>query len=122
MEIVPIMPEVDFGRDPIEDLHERLSWLRSQGHRVVPMRLHLARAELRVSLSLLLDRLPGLRLADSAGAKVTGAILRGVHRRDVKFDDVLPAIDYREPTRMRAMPGVDSALPFGPVGPVTRRE
>ena len=40
MEIVPVMPVVDFGRDPVEDLYERLSLLRSQGSRVVPVRYH----------------------------------------------------------------------------------
>jgi cytochrome P450 len=34
----PVMPEVDFGADPLEDLYERLAQLRAAGHRVVPVR------------------------------------------------------------------------------------
>jgi cytochrome P450 len=52
---------------------------------------HLAREELRVTLSLLLDRLPGLRLAEMVDVGITGTMLRGVHRLPVLFDDVLPA-------------------------------
>ena len=55
---------------------------------------HLAREELRISLSLLLDRLPGLRLAEGERATPVGAPLRGVHRLIVEYDDVLPAIAY----------------------------
>jgi cytochrome P450 len=52
---------------------------------------HLAREELRIALSLVLDRLPGLRLADPDPPAATGAILRGVRRLPVLFDAVLPA-------------------------------
>lgn len=55
---------------------------------------HLAREELRISLSLLLDRLPGLRLAEGANPHPTGAVLRGVHSLPVEYDAVLPARDY----------------------------
>jgi cytochrome P450 len=51
---------------------------------------HLARAELMVSLELLLQRLPGLRLQQGAGT-ATGAVLRGVRELPVAFDAVLPA-------------------------------
>jgi cytochrome P450 len=54
--------------------------------------IHLARAELAVSLELLLRRLPGLRL--SAGVMpATLAVLRGVRRLPVAFDALLPAGD-----------------------------
>jgi cytochrome P450 len=36
--VAPVMPEVDFGSDPLEDLYERIAVLRGQGHRVVPVR------------------------------------------------------------------------------------
>lgn len=52
--------------------------------------LHLARAELEVGLSTLLDRLPGLRLVDPSAEGPTGAVIRGVRELEVKFDDVLP--------------------------------
>ncbi len=52
---------------------------------------HLARAELQVSLELLLDRLPGLRLADADAPGPTGAVLRGVRSLPVIYDAVLPA-------------------------------
>ncbi len=55
---------------------------------------HLAREELRVSLTLLLDRLPGLRRAADDDAAIVGAPLRGVHKMIVEYDDVLPAIAY----------------------------
>jgi cytochrome P450 len=51
---------------------------------------HLARAELCVSLELLLKRLPGLRLRDGM-ADATSAVLRGVRQLPVRFDAVLPA-------------------------------
>jgi cytochrome P450 len=57
----------------------------------------LARAEMRVALSLLLDRLPGLRLAEEVRLTGTGGILRGAYRLPVIFDRVLPPIDYRDP-------------------------
>jgi cytochrome P450 len=53
---------------------------------------HLAREEMRVTLSTLLDRLPGLRLKDDADSKITGTILRGCYNLPVAFDEVLPAI------------------------------
>ena len=52
---------------------------------------HLARAELQVSLGLLLDRLQGLRLADPDAPGPTGAVLRGVRTLPVLYDAVLPA-------------------------------
>ena len=56
---------------------------------------HLAREELRISLSLLLDRLSGLRLADGAASVApTGAVLRGVLSLPVTYDAILPARDY----------------------------
>jgi cytochrome P450 len=60
---------------------------------------HLAREELRVSLSLLLDRLPGLRLAEGGEAKIVGSPLRGVHRLSVMADDVLAPVAYTPPKR-----------------------
>jgi len=62
---------------------------------------HLAREELRVSLSLLLERLPGLRLADPDAVRLTGTggILRGAYRLPVVFDAILPATAYREPAK-----------------------
>lgn len=59
---------------------------------------HLAREELRVSLTLLLDRLPGLRRADGDDSRISGGVLRGVQRMMVAYDDVLPAVSY-EPQR-----------------------
>ena len=58
----------------------------------------LARAEMRVALSLLLDRLPGLRLLQDGTVKMTGTggILRGAYRLPVTFDRVLPAIDHQD--------------------------
>lgn len=55
---------------------------------------HLAREELRIALSLLLDRLPGLRLAEGTNPRPTGGGLRGVHSLQVEYDAVLPARDY----------------------------
>jgi cytochrome P450 len=62
---------------------------------------HLAREEMRISLSLLLDRLPGLRLVDDGDVRITGTggILRGAYRLPVTFDAILPPIDYREPEK-----------------------
>lgn len=51
---------------------------------------HLARAELCVSLELLLKRLPGLRLRNGM-VPATGAVLRGVRNLPVVYDAVLPA-------------------------------
>ncbi len=52
--------------------------------------VHLAKAELAVSLELLLARLPGLRLT-SGPMPQTQAVLRGVRHLPVAFDAVLPA-------------------------------
>jgi len=51
--------------------------------------MHLARAEMNVSLELLLRRLPGLRLREGKIA-MTHAVLRGVRRLPVTYDEVLP--------------------------------
>ncbi|HLG88664.1 MAG TPA: cytochrome P450 [Alphaproteobacteria bacterium] len=51
---------------------------------------HLAREELKISLTLLLERLPGLRLTDGPVA-ATGTVVRGIRTLPVAFDDVLPA-------------------------------
>ena len=51
--------------------------------------MHLARAEMNVSLELLLRRLPGLRLGEGKVA-MTNAVLRGVRRLPVAYDEVLP--------------------------------
>lgn len=52
--------------------------------------MHLARAEMQVSLELLLKRLPGLRLRDGR-VPMTQVNLRGVRALPVRFDEVLPA-------------------------------
>lgn len=52
--------------------------------------MHLARAEMNVSLELLLHRLPGLRLR-AGKAPMTNVVLRGVRELPVAFDEVLPA-------------------------------
>ena len=52
--------------------------------------MHLARAEMNVSLELLLRRLPGLRLRNGKVA-MTNAVLRGVRELPVVYDEVLPA-------------------------------
>ena len=51
--------------------------------------MHLARAEMSVSLELLLRRLPGLRLREGKAA-MTNAVLRGVRRMPVAYHEVLP--------------------------------
>jgi cytochrome P450 len=51
--------------------------------------VHLARAELATSLELLLARLPGLRLAEGP-MPARRAVLRGVQRLPIAFDNVLP--------------------------------
>lgn len=51
---------------------------------------HLARATLRVGLSRLLDRLPGLRLVEEPATPL-GAIMRGVRHLPVRFDAILSA-------------------------------
>lgn len=53
--------------------------------------VHLARAELQTSLAILLGRLPGLRLTEGAVPQ-SSAVLRGVRRLPVAFDEVRPAI------------------------------
>jgi len=50
---------------------------------------HLARAEMAVSLELLLKRLPGLRLKDGR-LPMTSAVLRGIRSLPVAYDAVLP--------------------------------
>jgi cytochrome P450 len=52
---------------------------------------HLARAEMQISLNVLLDRLDGLRLVDPENAQITQSILRGPRALRVAFDRVLPA-------------------------------
>ena len=52
--------------------------------------VHLARAELTTSLELLLRRLPGLRLAHGP-VPASSAVLRGVRRLPVAFDNLLAA-------------------------------
>ena len=52
--------------------------------------VHLAKAELALSLELLLARLPGLRLACGAMPQ-SQAVLRGVRRLPVAFDGLRPA-------------------------------
>jgi len=52
--------------------------------------IYLAREELRVTMDKLLDRLPGLRLADDPGPIVNGLMRSTPHLR-VRFDDILPA-------------------------------
>lgn len=50
---------------------------------------HLARAELLVSLGRLIERLPGLRLAETPPEPV-GAVFRWLPALNVKFDEILP--------------------------------
>lgn len=53
--------------------------------------MHLARAELAVSVDRLLDRLPGLRLAGELG-RPAGTTFRAIHEGvPVRFDDIVPA-------------------------------
>jgi cytochrome P450 len=61
---------------------------------------HLARAEMQVSLCVLLDRLEGLRLVDPDHTRVTQAVLRGPRSLRVAFDRVLPAERVRFRTRI----------------------
>jgi cytochrome P450 len=51
--------------------------------------VHLARAELAITLELMLARLPGLRLSEGAMPQ-TSAVLRGVRRLPVAFDALQP--------------------------------
>jgi cytochrome P450 len=52
--------------------------------------VHLARAELTITLELLLARLGGLRLTEGSMPQ-TSAVLRGVRRLPVAFDELVPA-------------------------------
>jgi cytochrome P450 len=52
---------------------------------------HLARAELRATLDLMLDRLPGLRLVDADGVVFQGGMQRGPATLILAFDDILAA-------------------------------
>jgi cytochrome P450 len=52
---------------------------------------HLARAELRATLDLMLDRLPGLRLVEPEGVVFRGALQRGPARLLVAFEEFRPA-------------------------------
>ena len=56
---------------------------------------HLAREELKTSMALLIDRLPGLRLIDPDEPEITGTVFRGVRTLRVAFDAVLPACEPR---------------------------
>ncbi len=47
---------------------------------------HFARGEMKAALDALLERLPGLRLADDDGVAVHGGTLRGPNRLPVEFD------------------------------------
>jgi cytochrome P450 len=47
--------------------------------------MHLARRQLSVALDVLLERLPGLRLADATGAEPRGALLRGPARLEASW-------------------------------------
>ncbi|WP_114955097.1 cytochrome P450 [Sphingosinicella terrae] len=54
---------------------------------------HLAREEMRVGLSLILDRLVNVRLADPEKSRITGTILRGCYHLPVTFDEIRPPIE-----------------------------
>jgi cytochrome P450 len=49
---------------------------------------HLARAEMAAGLDVVLERLPGLALADPSSARVSGTVLRGPAALNVRFDPV----------------------------------
>lgn len=51
---------------------------------------HLARAEMRATLDLMLDRLPGLRLAEPE-TRIQGALQRGPAELQLAFDELLAA-------------------------------
>lgn len=51
---------------------------------------HLARAELRATLDLMLDRLPGLRLVSPERTIFEGGMMRGPTALPISFADVLP--------------------------------
>ncbi|MGI9289177.1 MAG: cytochrome P450 [Pseudomonadales bacterium] len=57
---------------------------------------HLARAEMSVSLDVLLDRLQGLRLVEPGDSAITHVVLRGPRHLAVNFDKVLPPIQSDE--------------------------
>jgi cytochrome P450 len=61
---------------------------------------HLARSEMQVSLSVLLDRLQGLRLCDAANTRITHAVLRGPRHMPVIFDRLLRADSVQLRTRI----------------------
>jgi len=61
---------------------------------------HLARAEMQISLGVLLDRLEGLSLVDPEHTQITQAILRGPRALRVAFDKVLPAGSVRGGVRI----------------------
>jgi cytochrome P450 len=50
---------------------------------------HLARAEMRVMLDLVLDRLPGLRLVEPEEVVFLGALQRGPAKLRIAFDGIL---------------------------------
>jgi len=52
---------------------------------------HLARAELRATLDLMLDRLPGLRLVEPENIVFRGGLQRGPAVLKMAFDEVRPA-------------------------------
>jgi cytochrome P450 len=52
---------------------------------------HLARAELRTTLDLMLERLPGLRLVEPETVVFRGALQRGPAKLTVAFDQLRPA-------------------------------
>jgi cytochrome P450 len=52
---------------------------------------HLARAELRATLDLMLDRLPGLRLVDPEDVVFHGGLQRGPAKLMIAFDGIRPA-------------------------------
>jgi nocardicin N-oxygenase len=52
---------------------------------------HLARAELRTTLDVVLDRLPGLRLADPDQVTFQGAMMRAPATLPLAFSDILDA-------------------------------
>ena len=81
--VYPDPERFDLGRHP-----QRLVTFGGMPH--FCLGVHLARAELCTSLELLLARLPGLRLREGPTPE-RFAVLRGVHRLPVEFDDVLPA-------------------------------
>jgi cytochrome P450 len=60
---------------------------------------HLAREELKVSFTLLLERLAGLRLAEEGIIPSSGTVVRGIARLPVAFDALLPARDYFDSDR-----------------------